>query len=318
MRPATDGRGFMTKGAIGARRSARHDMPATEQTWRELKLMHVIFGLSSLAMLGTTVWMLYADYSRGWKGYQAISQRVDTWYTKARITETQNAEFEAARREKAADLERAVAKVPPRKLLDQFLDELAGHASEGEIEAIRASHSQLAANPTAEGRTALLEELQGFIRQARFDEDDLAQERKFARADLDVARSEYELGVGQGLPADRLATLQSHVGEIQAKVDRLTADYEEATTHRKKLEAVLGQMTADEAAARKALADQESALEQMLKAHEAQTDPLRNVLTLPIVDAFNSPLEIDNRWLPKLTINYNFSDVPRWQVVQRS
>ena len=39
-------------------------MPATEQTWRVSKLMHLIFGISALAMLITTIWMLAADHRR--------------------------------------------------------------------------------------------------------------------------------------------------------------------------------------------------------------------------------------------------------------
>ena len=56
--------------------SARLDtMPATEQTWRDSKLMHVVFGISALAMLVTTVWMLAADHRREWKDYQRKFQR---------------------------------------------------------------------------------------------------------------------------------------------------------------------------------------------------------------------------------------------------
>ena len=45
-------------------------MPATEQTWRSIKTLHVVFGFSALAMLLTTVWMLAADHAREAKDLQ--------------------------------------------------------------------------------------------------------------------------------------------------------------------------------------------------------------------------------------------------------
>ena len=38
----------------------------------------------------------------------------------------------------------------------------------------------------------------------------------------------------------------------------------------------------------------------------------KTVLELPVLDAFNSPLRIDQIWLPKLTLNNNFRDVARF------
>ena len=62
-------------------------MPATEQTWRDTKRMHVIFGICSLAMLVTTVWMLAADHRRELKDYQRKFQHVESWTTQARISQ---------------------------------------------------------------------------------------------------------------------------------------------------------------------------------------------------------------------------------------
>ena len=45
-------------------------MPANEQTWRDTKLMHVVFGVSSVVMLITTVWMMADDHNRPWKDIQ--------------------------------------------------------------------------------------------------------------------------------------------------------------------------------------------------------------------------------------------------------
>ena len=37
-------------------------MPATEETWYNQKLLHVIFGCSSLIMLIATIWMVAQDH----------------------------------------------------------------------------------------------------------------------------------------------------------------------------------------------------------------------------------------------------------------
>ena len=59
-------------------------MPATEQTWRDSKLLHVIFGISSLAMLMATIWMLADDHNREWKQYQREFREVETWTAQSR------------------------------------------------------------------------------------------------------------------------------------------------------------------------------------------------------------------------------------------
>ena len=52
-------------------------MPATEQTWRDQKLMHIIFAVSSVLLLISTVWMLAVDHARPWKPYQKNARSID-------------------------------------------------------------------------------------------------------------------------------------------------------------------------------------------------------------------------------------------------
>ena len=39
---------------------------------------------------------------------------------------------------------------------------------------------------------------------------------------------------------------------------------------------------------------------------------LSGAMEMPILDAFNSPLKIDQIWLPDLTLNNNFKEVARF------
>src|SRR6516165_6630075 len=45
-------------------------MPATEETYRSQPTLHLVFAISSIAMLLSTVWMVMADHLRQWKQVQ--------------------------------------------------------------------------------------------------------------------------------------------------------------------------------------------------------------------------------------------------------
>ena len=45
-------------------------MPATDDYLRSPKMMHQVFCASSLLLLLTTVWMMWADYNDEWRTYQ--------------------------------------------------------------------------------------------------------------------------------------------------------------------------------------------------------------------------------------------------------
>src|SRR5580698_5527087 len=95
-------------------------MPATEQTWRDSKKMHVIFGISSVLMLLTTIWMLAADHHREWKHYQQTFRDVESRSIEYRIQQQDNEQFAkelAARKERLAAAQR---EVPPAHLIEDF------------------------------------------------------------------------------------------------------------------------------------------------------------------------------------------------------
>src|SRR5262245_36755128 len=95
-------------------------MPANEQTWRDLKLMHVVFGISSVAMLVTTIWMLAADHRREWKGYQRKFQEVEAWTAQARIGQQESSEYYKELDDLRKALAAAQQAVPEQDLIDRF------------------------------------------------------------------------------------------------------------------------------------------------------------------------------------------------------
>ena len=45
-------------------------MPATEETFRNQSRLHIVFAISSIAMMLSIVWMILADHLRPWKDTQ--------------------------------------------------------------------------------------------------------------------------------------------------------------------------------------------------------------------------------------------------------
>src|SRR5262245_41619878 len=68
-------------------------MPATEETYRPQPTLHLIFAVSSIAMLLATVWMVMADHMRPWKQEQRMFHVVE------------QKKLEAAEKEKLAEQE---------------------------------------------------------------------------------------------------------------------------------------------------------------------------------------------------------------------
>src|SRR5690348_16395261 len=68
-------------------------MPATEQTWRNLKTLHVVFGASSAALLLTTIWMLAADHNREAKSMQKQFAEIEAQTIAWRQSEQTTAQY---------------------------------------------------------------------------------------------------------------------------------------------------------------------------------------------------------------------------------
>ena len=69
-------------------------MPATEQTWRNLKVLHVVFGISAMLLLLATVVMLAVDHNRPWKKYQREFRALETWSATARVDEQESQSYQ--------------------------------------------------------------------------------------------------------------------------------------------------------------------------------------------------------------------------------
>jgi cytochrome c551/c552 len=298
-------------------------MPATEQTWRNLKLLHVVFAVAALGLLAATVWMLAVDHDRPWKQYARGFRELETWSAQARIEQQDLADY----RSRGAELEAALAKARRSPLeaglAEEFVtavasvpeDVQAASLIEKDIQALRALDGE--DESVVEKRFALrgdvLARMRDAAKRAKFREDLLAGALKLRKAEFDKNRADYELAISDEAPAERLKELLALADGKREQVTAATLAFQSANTHRKNLESILGRLTATEDTAAKAVADHRFQLAQLQKTlNDRRSNAGKTVLELPVLDAFNGPLRIEQIWLPDLTINNNFRDVARF------
>ena len=289
-------------------------MPANEQTWRQAKWLHVLFGVSALAMLGATIWMLAEDHNRQWKQYQRDFRTLDRRMTEARLDSERNSDYER----RAAELEEQLAaeesSVPDKALLDEFGELVTDRNPNYDWASVESSYESLAEEPSPARRSALLDQLRNIILSTSAEEENASRKMKFARAELDVVRSKYEIAIGEGASATQLGQMQRDVDEWKNDVSEFTAAYQEVNHYRRSLESIVKKITLQESETIKQIDELNSEAARLRSTIAEQTlGILESIPQLPILDAFNNPYKIHQDWLPNLTITYgSFGEVARF------
>ncbi|MFM1996098.1 MAG: hypothetical protein RLZZ111_485 [Planctomycetota bacterium] len=293
-------------------------MPATEQTWRNLKLLHVVFGVVAILLLLATVLMLVSDHNRPWKKYQREFRALETWSAAARVDEADSRSFAERSQELDAALAAARRADLDPVLTESFLKQVRTVPVDAEAaDRVQLDIDQLRSQADPEERLALrgdlVQRMRDITARAKFREDLLAGQLKLRRAELDKNRADYELAVAEDAPQDKLAALLALADSKRQEVNASNLEWQAANTHRKELDATLRSLTAPEDAAAKALADHRGKLAQLTKTLKDRAPNVgKGLLELPVLEAFNGPLRIDQIWLPQLTLNNNFRDVARF------
>ena len=256
-------------------------MPATENVWRNLRMMHWFFVASCVLLCIASAWAMYADYNDEWRvpqrlGFKLASQQL---HDEERAEETfsftkQTEELEA--RLKAAD------------------DEIKTHSSE--IAEIELDGREIG------GKLELL------LRQVRA-----------LRAERDKARADMGLQISAGVEGDALRPAQENFDTRQKTVDEqelaLQKLQQDSDANKAKMTAITKHR--DEIAAE--LKKHQAKAVQLAKARQ-QVDPKGrlaagkwDLMELPIIEGFNGHLKPTQIWLPKLKINYGgMGDVARF------
>ena len=203
---------------------------------------------------------------------------------------------------------------------EQAVSEARARAAKADAEANRAAAiAETATEKAADLRDQVLDELSGEVVLARAREDDLLSRRKFKSADYDKARADLDIMVRDS-KFELMEGQQGEIDRIQGELEALTLQRQAATAYRTKLESILKSIRDAELDINKRIEDREAEVDRL----EATLDerdlsyfhnllPGKKLLTIPILDAFNSPLTIDNLWTENLTMpNGSFGQVRRF------
>ena len=171
-------------------------------------------------------------------------------------------------------------------------------------------------------RTAILNEMNRILASAKLREDVLASDRKFAGADLDAAKATLGLNVRDGRSMEELARAQDNIDPIKAKLDELTLLRDDAIMNRESIQGIIREITGPEAELQSQLEESREEAELLAKSIEERRSRFfrgkppwigKRWLELPILNAFNSPLKIDNLWTEGLTQPVgNFGQIRRF------
>jgi cbb3-type cytochrome oxidase cytochrome c subunit len=262
-------------------------MPASEETYRRQPALHLVFALSSLAMLLSTVWMVMADHLRPWKEVQREFQSVE------------RDKLEAAEKEK---LQEQKAKY------------------EKQIEEIDAKVA--AADLDAEKRAADLRVIDKELKGLEGGTEKVDIQRRFQKAELDSKRSLYDGMIERGEERAARSYLTGVVAEAQKRFDELSRELEtaQATLKAKKdeKEKLLGYVD-DLKKDKERLTREADRVARVIEQKDAlhggplhwYSKPMAFFRSLPGIDIM-PPAKIQQISLPDLTINYNFKEVPRY------
>lgn len=257
-------------------------MAATDQLYRSQKTMDLVFGVSCAAMLLTTLWMFAQDYYRPFKNVQR----------KFRDVEATLAEREM------------VDKLPDPDLVKE------------KNKAVRIARENLDA---AKASVADVE------RKLRADREKADEQYRGIKADYDAQMSYYNIAIDDagkypsGTPRHKEYVSQAEgiKKDLTELEDKLNAGKAKLDNIDQQIKDEVGKFTAEP---EKALADAEEELKKVTGVSDrfAKQATLRawstgdTIRALPILDGFESPTKIKQIWLPDLTIDYSFKEVPRY------
>ena len=258
-------------------------MPATDTFWRNLKRMHVVFAASAIALLVATLWMMAKDHADEWRDYQRTFERI-----------------EAAR-------------------LEQEVQEIRGdNEFKTKTEELKTRHDEI--TKQIEGRPEV-KQLEEKISLAQNQADLADRELRNRRAERDVARANYDLGVRDSVPESRLNELRAKYDAEEAAVGKLTLDAQKKQTA---LDGLRRQLAEETKVKRELEEEQKRVAADIERLDKAYTtiEPSglsaikREIMEWPIIDGFNSHLKVEQVWLPNLSVRLGMAETARFDRCQ--
>jgi cbb3-type cytochrome oxidase cytochrome c subunit len=260
-------------------------MPASEETYRRQPTLHLVFAISSIAMLLATIWMVMVDHLRPWKQVQR--------------------EFQVVEREKLEVAEKQ--KIDEQKAKYQT-----------QIDAIDAKIE--AAHTEAESRGRELRKIDDDLKILEGRTEKTDTQRRFQKADLDSKRSLYDGMIDRGEEYQARVYLSTVVTDAERQLNDLSHKLEEVKkelagkkAEKERLLGFVGELDKEKSK----LTREADRVRRVLKQKDEQygfnwySKSLAFLRSIPGIDIM-PPTKIQQLSLPELTINYNFKEVPRY------
>jgi mono/diheme cytochrome c family protein len=255
-------------------------MAATDQTYRRQRMLDIVFGVSCVLMLVSVVWMFAQDYNRDFKKVQRDFRDVEEALTERTMLE----------------------KMPDVNELKQISTEVT--QARKSLDDLKAKHQK---------------ELRALYTDKAKDEAEVQS----IKADFDSATSLFNLAVEQRDAAqtpERRQNLDVAVQERRATVNRLGEKQIAAQKRLDETNRNLTKQERDQVEAGKAVTTAEDRLKKIASDFDriakttakSKWKPGDDIRKLPVLDAFNSPVKINQITLDAYPIDYAFKYVTRF------
>lgn len=318
-------------------------MPAADETRYDLKRLHKAFALASIVLLAATIWLLVEDHHREWKGFQRKTNNIELRIADWRKYEHETEEATQERQHLQEQLAAAQTEGLDMALVGQFRTSVADEATrrgvsfdftgfDRERDRLKDALSQSpgddksAADGSAavrRARRSMLKRIQEIAAKADFRETNKLDEHRAKSVELEAAKARVGLAVRDRASKTVLNRRQQAVDRLKEELREVALEYQTLDEHQTALQQILEKLTAEEEAARKALADNRAVLDRLEATMTERRStyvnrdhgfplPGKRLLEMPIFEAFNSPLKIENLWSEGLTQDYNFREVRRF------
>ncbi|MCI0457151.1 MAG: c-type cytochrome [Gemmataceae bacterium] len=264
-------------------------MAATDQTYREQKRLDLVFGVSSVVLLVSTIGMFVQDYNRPWKTEQRQFRDVES----------------------ALATRQALNDLPHPKVYEE---------AKQAVETARDNRQKKKKYKTADGseveQTAdeRIAELERELARLQPQKEAKAARLGDVKAQVESYRSFYDIAIEHNGPTsaearaykERVEKLQAELAAAQADLDAVLADMKAATREKDQLE---GPLRVAETRLNRVTDDLVRRARAAVSKQWGVGDWFRS---LWIIEAFASPTKIHQFTLHDLTIDYNFKGVTRF------
>jgi cbb3-type cytochrome oxidase cytochrome c subunit/mono/diheme cytochrome c family protein len=298
-------------------------MAATEQFYRNQKTLDVVFGVSCVLMLLTALWMFAQDFNREFKTEQRqfrnVQEAMDEHMMLAKMPKV--AEINLKRmnlRFAREELSRAQDEFKPTKAaLDAQRDkqDTAYRLIKAEYDS-KTSYYNIAIEHLGKAEGQSRNSLQTDVDQRATELKQLETRLAQAQADLDATNLEIRRARGEVDDPEQPASNLTRRRMITIKKPTLNASGDWVDALENGQPVLLTKTLVD-------FEEEVKARETDLKNLTKEFDRYAKLATkgwksgdtfrsLPILDAFESPTKVQQVWLPDLTIDYSFKEVPRF------